>query len=291
MNNFPLDSALKDRIYPIHVPGYSLTDKIESSGASVVFCQKGIDDLAQYYLSKAGIYAARRVKKSDMEKLARATGAQIVNNIETLTKESLGTSGVVEETTIGDEEMTYVRECKNPKAVTLLVRGGTEHVVAEVERAVEDAIGDVIASVKYGKVVGGAGAPEMEVSKGLRDFANTLSGREQLAVLAFAEAVEIIPKTLAENAGLDPIDVITSLKASHDKDIKFAGINVFDGKVLDAWELGIIEPLKIKTQAIKSASEVTELILRIDDIIASGPGNPGASQAPQMGGMPPGLGM
>ncbi|MDP3917013.1 MAG: thermosome subunit alpha [Nanoarchaeota archaeon] len=261
----------------------NLTDKIEQSGATVVFCQKGIDDLAQYYLSKAKIYAARRVKKSDLEKLARATGAAIITNVDTITKESLGYAGIIEEVKVGDEEMTYVRECRNPKAVTILIRGGTEHVVSEVERAVEDAIGDIISALKEGKVVGGAGAPEMEVSVGLRKFANTLSGREQLAVLAFAESMESIPRTLAENAGLDPIDVLTSLKASHDKNDKFAGINVFTGKIMNSWKEGVIEPLKIKTQAVKSASEVAELILRIDDVIASS----GSGKTPQVpSGMP-----
>ncbi|MBT3262033.1 thermosome subunit [Candidatus Woesearchaeota archaeon] len=264
-----------------------MTEKIKESGANAVFCQKGIDDLAQYYLAKEGIYAARRVKKSDMENLARATGASIVNNIETITPEVIGYSGIVEELKVGDEQMTYIKECKNPKAVTILVRGGTEHVVAEVERAVVDAIGDVISAIEDGKVVAGAGAPEVELSKQLKDYANTLSGREQLAVNAFAEALEVIPRTLAENAGLDPIDVLTSLKSSHDKNEKFAGINVFTGKVMDSWEAGVLEPLRIKTQAVKSASEVTELILRIDDVIASG-----ESSRPSMppGGMP-GMGM
>ena len=262
-----------------------MTDKIKESGATVVFCQKGIDDLAQYYLAKHGIYATRRVKKSDMEMLARATGTTVVTNIDTINSELLGNAGLIEEVKVGDEEMTYVRECKNPKAVTILVRGGTEHVVAEVERAVDDAIGDVISAIKVGKAVGGAGSPEIELAKHLRDYANTLSGREQLAVMAFAESMEIIPRTLAENAGLDPIDILTSLKASHDKNEKFAGVDVFTGNVIDSWKAGIIEPLKIKTQAVKSASEVAELILRIDDVIASSPsaGGPGPGPMPGMG--------
>ncbi len=259
-----------------------MTDKIKDSGATVVFCQKGIDDLAQYYLAKHGIYATRRVKKSDMEMLARATGTTVTTNIETINSDSLGHAGLIEEVKVGDEEMTYVRECKSPKAVTILLRGGTEHVVAEVERAIEDAIGDVISSIKEGKAVGGAGSPEIELAKNLRDFANTLSGREQLAVQAFAEAMEVIPRTLAENAGLDPIDILTNLKASHDRDEKFAGVDVFTGNVINAWKEGIIEPLKIKTQAVKSASEVAELILRIDDVISSS-----ASQgSPHPGPMP-----
>ncbi len=262
----------------------AMVDKVIKSGANVVVCQKGIDDLAQHYLSKNKIYAARRVKKSDMEMLAKATGGRIVTSLDDLSKDDLGNAGIVEEVKVGDEDMTYVRECKNPKAVTLLVRGGTQHVVDEIERAVKDAVGDVIASLKVGKVVAGAGAPEVELARHLRQFANTLSGREQLAVLAFADAMEVIPRTLAENAGLDPIDVLTELKNQHDKNNKFAGINVFTGKVMDAWKEGVIEPLKIKTQAVKSAAEVAELILRIDDVIA-GAGDKG----PRMPtGMPPG---
>jgi thermosome len=267
-----------------------MTDKIISSGANVVFCQKGIDDIAQHYLAKSNIYACRRVKKSDMDKLARATGAKVITNLKELSNEELGSSGVVEETKIGDEEMTIVKECSNPKAVTILVRGGTEHVVDEVERAMKDAIGDVAAALRDGKVVAGAGAPEVETAKQLRDYANSLSGREQLAVLAFADSIEIIPRTLAENAGLDPIDMLTELKSQHDKNVKWAGIDVFSGKVGDAWNSGVIEPLKIKTQAVKSASEVAELILRIDDIIA-GVGDKGGAGMPPggMGGMPPGM--
>ncbi len=260
-----------------------MTDKIKESGATVVFCQKGIDDLAQYYLAKQGIYATRRVKKSDMEMLARATGTSIVTNIDTISPELLGNAGLIEEIKVGDEEMTYVRECKNPKAVTILLRGGTEHVVAEVERAVDDAIGDVISAIKVGKAVGGAGSSEIELAKHLRDYANTLSGREQLAVMAFAESMEIIPRTLAENAGLDPIDILTNLKASHDKNEKFAGVDVFTGNIIDSWKEGIIEPLKIKTQAVKSASEVAELILRIDDVIASSPSSKGSGSMQGMG--------
>ncbi len=259
-----------------------MVNKIVKSGANVVFCQKGIDDIAQHFLAKNNIYAARRIKKSDMEKLARATNAQIITNLDDLTKDKLGYAGIVEEVKVKDEELTYVRECKNPKSVTILVRGGTEHVVAEVERAMKDAVGDIIASLKVGKVVGGAGAAEIELAKELRKFANSLSGREQLAVLAFADAVEIVPRTLAENAGLDPIDMLTELKSQHDANKKWAGIDVFSGKVVDAWKQGVIEPLKIKTQAIKSASEVTELILRIDDVIASG------SPKDRMPPMPPG---
>jgi len=262
-----------------------MVDKVANSGANVVFCQKGIDDIAQHFLAKKGIYAARRVKQSDMEKLARATGAKIVTNLDDLSKDDLGFAGIVEEKKIGDEDMTYVRECKNPKAVTILIRGGTEHVIDEIKRAMDDAIGDVSAALKTGKVVAGAGAPEIELAKQLRKFADSLSGREQLAVESFAEAMEIIPRTLAENAGLDPIDILTELKAAHDRKQVWAGIDVFKGKVVDSWKQGVIEPLKIKTQAVSSASEVAIMILRIDDVIAaSGAGDKGP------GGMPPGMG-
>lgn len=261
--------------------------RIVNSGANVLVCQKGIDDVAQHFLAKQGVFAVRRVKRSDMEALSRATGGRIVSNLEDLSEEDLGNAGVVEEMKVGDEDMVYVRDCKNPKAVTILVRGGTEHVVDEIKRAMEDAIGDVVSALSVEKVVGGAGAPEIELSKGLRKYAQTLKGREQLAVEAFADSVEIIPRTLAENAGLDPIDVLTELKQAHDKKQKFAGIDVFTGKVVDSWRAGVIEPLKIKTQAIKSASEVAIMILRIDDIIAGSQMD--KSQMPP-GGMPPGMG-
>jgi len=262
-----------------------MVDKIVASGANAVFCQKGIDDMAQHFLAKKGIYAARRVKKSDMEALARATGARIVTSLRDLTSKDLGAAGMVEEKKIGTDEMTFITGCKNPKSVTVLVRGGTEHVVAEAKRALTDAIGDVAAALKNGKVVAGAGAPEIEVSKGLRKYADGLSGREQLAVIAFAEALEIIPRTLAENAGIDPINLLVELKAAHDKKQKWAGVDVFKGKVVDAWAMGVIEPLKIKTQAISSASEVAQMILRIDDVIAGGKAGP--QMPPQgMGGHP-----
>ena len=265
-----------------------MVDRILKSGANVVIAQKGIDDLAQHFLGKNGIYAVRRVKKSDVEKLARATGAKIVSSLKDLSKEDLGYAGLVEEIKIGDEEMTFVRECKNPKAVTLLIRGGTKHVVDEVERAVKDALGDIVAALKVGKVVAGGGATEVEVSRELRKFANKMSGREQLAILAFADAFEIIPRTLDENAGLDPIDKLTELKAEHDKGMKWAGLDVFKGKVVDSWKEGVIEPLKIKTQATKSASEVAELILRIDDVIAaSNLSKEGSGMPSGMGGMHP----
>ena len=247
-----------------------MVERIKSAGATVVFCQRGIDDLAQHFLAKTGILAVRRVKKSDMEKLSRATGAAIVSNLKELHSSDLGYAGVVREEKTGDEEMLFIEKCRNPKAVTLLLCGGTEHVAEEMCRAVTDALGDVAASLKEGKVVAGAGAIEMELAKELRRYARTLSGREQLAVNAFAEAMEVIPRTLAENAGLDPIDVLTELRSAHDQNHTWAGINVFTGKVMDAWKYGVIEPLKIKTQAISSAAEVAEMILRIDDVILGG---------------------
>lgn len=258
---------------------YKMVERIEDSGANIVFCQKGIDDLAQHFLSKKGIYAVRRVKKSDMKKLARATGAKIVSNLEDLSKSDLGKAGAVEERKVGDEEMTFVKKCTKAKAVTILVRGGTEHVIDEAERGIEDALGVIMAALIQQKVVAGAGSTEIELSRQLRDYSETLSGREQLAVKAFADTLEIIPRTLAENAGLDPIDVLTELKSSHEKGNKWAGINVFSGKVMDAWKKGVIEPLKIKTQAVSSATEVATMILRIDDVIASG-------SAPKGQGMP-----
>ncbi len=262
----------------------NMVEKVAKSGANVVITQKGIDDLAQHFLAKKGIYAIRRASKADMDALVRATGGKIISNLDDLSPEDLGHSGIVEEKKVGDEQMTYVVECKNPKSVTLLIRGGTEHVVDEVKRAVEDSIGDVAATLSLGKVVAGAGSVEIEVAKGLREYSTSLSGREQLAVQAFANAIEVIPRTLAENSGLDPIDILTELKAAHDKGKKWAGIDVFTGKVIDALSAGIVEPLKIKTQAVSSATEVAIMILRIDDIIAAG----SSSKAPA--GMPPGMG-
>tara|TARA_B100002003_G_C14134567_1_gene545597 strand:+ start:565 stop:2211 length:1647 start_codon:yes stop_codon:yes gene_type:complete len=266
-----------------------MVDYVIKSGANVLICQKGIDDMAAHYLAKAGVYTVRRTSESDMKKIAKATNGKIVTNLKDLNKDDLGFAGAVEEKKVGDEEYTYIMECKNPKAVTMLVRGGTEHVTNEIERAVTDAVGDVAAALKDTKVVAGAGAPEIELALGLRKYAGSLSGREQLAVNAFADAMEVIPRTLVENAGLDPIDTLTDLKAAHTKKQKWAGIDVFSGKVMDAWKKGVIEPLKIKTQAVSSASEVAVMILRIDDVIQStGSKDAGAGMPP--GGMPPGMG-
>ena len=257
-----------------------MVDKIADAGATVLFCQKGIDDLAQHYLAKAGIMAVRRIKKSDMEKLARATGATVVTNIEDLTSDDLGLAGSVAGKRISGEEMIFVEECKDPKSVTLLIRGSTEHVVDEIERAVEDAIGVVAATVEDGKVVAGGGAAEISIAKGLKDYADSISGREQLAVSAFAEALEVVPKTLAENAGLDSIDALVDLRAAHEKSV-YMGLDVFEGEVTDMYKAGVIEPHRVKKQAIQSAAEAAEMILRIDDVIAS----TGAGKEPDMGDM------
>ena len=247
-----------------------MVDKVVDTGANVMLCQKGIDDIAQHYLAKAGIMAARRVKKSDMEKLARATGGKVVTSLEDLSAEDLGRAGLVEERKIADEKMIFVKECKDPKAVTILVRGGTEHVVDEAERAVHDGICVVSAAVEDGKIVAGGGAPEIEVSRRLSEYAETVGGRESLAIKAFADAVEIIPRTLAESTGLDPIDVLTDLHANHAKpEGRLIGFDVFGSKPTNMLKLGVIEPLRIKTQAIKSASEAAIMILRIDDVIAA----------------------
>jgi len=246
-----------------------MVEKIKEVGANVVICQKGIDDLAQHYLAKEGILAVRRAKKSDMEALAKATGGRIITNLEDLTEKDLGEAKLVEERKIAGEAMVFIEGCKNPKAVTILVRGSTEHVVEEVDRAVEDAIGAVASALELGKVLPGAGAPEVEVAIKLREFAERFSGKEQLAILAFANALEIIPRTLAENAGLDSIEILAQLRVEHDKGNRNVGINLFEGKVEDAIKMGVVEPLKVKTQAIKSAAEAAEMILRIDDVIAA----------------------
>lgn len=246
-----------------------IVTKIAEVGANVVLCQKGIDDLAQHLLAKAGVLAVRRVKKSDMERLARSTGAKIVTNIKDLASEDLGNAGLVEEKKIGGEKMLFVQECKNPKAVTLLIRGGTEHVVDEAERAIEDAVDGVAAALELGKIVAGGGASEISVAVELRKYAQTVGGREQLAIEAFAKAMEIIPRALAENAGLDPIDFLVKLKSMHEQGNSRYGLDLFAGEVKDMIKLGVIEPLKIKRQAVKSASEVAEMVLRIDDVIAA----------------------
>ena len=264
----------------------NMVNTVVKTGATVVLCQKGVDDLAQHFFAKHGIYVARRIKKSDMDKLAKATGGRVITSLHDISPSDLGFAGLVEEQKVGDENMTFVRECKNPKAVTILARGGTMHVVDEVKRALQDALGDLAAALKDGRVVAGGGAVEIELALQLRKYAESLSGREQLAVNSFADAIEVVPRTLAENAGFDPIDLVTELKAAHDKGKKWSGIDAFSGKVVDCWKGGVIEPLKIKTQAISAASEVAVMILRIDDVIAGGTPEKGHGM-PDMGDMPP----
>ncbi|MFW5871912.1 MAG: thermosome subunit alpha [bacterium] len=244
-----------------------LVDTIVASGANVVFCSKGIDDLAQYFLAKAGILAVRRMKQSDMEKLAQATGAKIVFDVADLSANALGL-GDVEEIS-DDETFIQVSNTKHSTVATIFVSGGTEHVADEAVRAVEDAVGDIFSVLKSKKVVCGAGAIEIALSKDLFTYAKSFPGREQLAVQAFAESLEIVPKTLAENAGLDPIDILTELYAEHDKGNVFTGIDILTGKTMDAKKSGIVEPINVKSQAIQSATEVANMILRIDDVIAT----------------------
>jgi thermosome len=267
-----------------------MVDKIKATGANVVLCQKGIDDLAQHFLSKNGIAAVRRVKKSDIEKLSKATGARIMTNLDELTPEDLGYAEIVEERKISDENMVFVEGCKNPGAVSLLIRGGTELIVDEAERAIHDALCVVRNVIEDAKVVPGGGAPEIEIARGLRDYARSLGGREQLAVNSYADAVEIIPRALAENAGLDPIDSLVQLRADHDQGNTNYGVNTEEGGTTDMAALNIWEPLVVKKQAIKSASEAAQMILRIDDVIAAsdlgaGPGGPPGGEMPEdMGG-------
>jgi thermosome len=266
----------------------SMIEKVKSSGANVVFCQKGIDDFAQYLLSKEKIYACRRVARSDVEKISKATGAKIVSNLGELSSMELGNAQVVEEIVHGEDKLTYIRGCKNPRALTILIHGGTEHVISEIERSLKDALGAIVATLKTGLVVPGGGAIEIELARRLRNFGQTLSGREQLAVEEFASALEFIPTTLAENAGIDPIDTLTELKSKHDSGERNAGLNLFNNKIENVLEARIIEPYNIKSQAINSASEVAVMILRIDDVVASSGKSNGRMQG--MGGMPSGMG-
>jgi thermosome len=264
-----------------------LADKIAASGATVLFCQKGIDDLAQHYLAKHNILAARRVKKSDMEKLAKATGGRVVTNVNELTESDLGKAGLVEERKIAKDELIFVEKCVNPKAITVLLRGGTKHVVEDLERSMHDAVSVVAAVVEDPRILAGGGAAEMELSRRLSEYADSVGGREQLAIKAFSEAIEIIPRSLAENAGLDPVDMIVKLRTKHGKGRTTDGLDVFKSDVVDMYKEGVLEPRKVKEQAIKSASEAAVMILRIDDIIAAselgGPSGPpgGGGESPE----------
>jgi len=252
-----------------------IVSKVVSTGANVVFCQKGIDDFASFLLSKSGVYASRRVAKSDMQKISKATGGKIISNLSELSSTDLGEADVVEQLKNGDDKLTYIKGCKNPKALTILLRGGTEHILDEIERAVMDGLLGVGCVLKSGLIVPGGGAIEVELARRLRVFGQALSGREQLAVMEFADALEFIPITLAENAGLDPIEILTELKSRHDGGNRNIGLNLFENKIADVLELRIIEPYKIKSQAITSATEVANMILRIDDVIASKPNKKG----------------
>jgi thermosome len=263
--------------------------KVKEAGANFVFCQKGIDDMAQYFLSKEGIAAVRRVKKSDMEKLAKATGANIVSRVDSISQEDLGEAESINQKKVADEDMVFVEGCKNPKAVTLIVRGGSEHVIDEAERSLDDAVGAVSSAIRDGKVVIGGGSIEVETALKLREYAKTVGGREQLAINAFADTLELIPRTLAESAGLDPLETLVNMRSKHSgKEGKYIGINVFTGKLEDMKKMNVVEPLSVKTQAVTSGSEVAEMILRIDDIIAGQGAKAGAG--PPGGGMPPGMG-
>jgi len=247
-----------------------MVDKIKASGANVVFCQKGIDDMAQHFLAKEGILAARRVKQSDMEKLSRATGGRIITDLADLTEQDLGDAGVVEERKIGEDKMIFVEKCKDPRSVAVLIRAGLERMVDEAERAMTDALSVVSDVIENNKIVAGGGAVEIEIAKELRNYATKVGGREQLAIEAFADAIEVIPRTLAENAGLEPIDIIVELRSAHEKtDGKYMGVNVFTGKTENTYNNGVVEPLVVKEQAVKSAAESASMILRIDDVIAA----------------------
>jgi len=259
----------------------NMADKIKECGATVVFCQKGIDDTVQYYLAKYGIMAARRIKESDMEKLAKATEARIISNINEISKEDLGEAGLVEEKKIGDDKMIFVRECKEPKAVSILIRGGTEHIVEEVKRATDDAILGITSTLEFGSYVYGGGTIETELARQLRDYAEGIGGKEQLAINAFAEALEIIPRTLAESTGKDAVELLVSIKSKHEAGEVTYGIDVFKGSPNDMKKLGVVEPTKIKVQAISSAAEVAEMILRIDDVITAGKSSNSSTPLPQ----------
>ncbi|MGP8125275.1 MAG: thermosome subunit beta [Nitrososphaerales archaeon] len=272
-----------------------MVEKVKDAGANVVICQKGIDDLAQHFLAKAGILTVRRVKESDMSKLAKAMGARMVTNLDDLTSKDLGYAKLVEERKMEDDKWVFIEGCKNPKAVTILVRGGTQRIVDEAERALHDALMVTKDVVELPRIVAGGGAPEEEVSCQLRTWAQKLYGREQLAALKFADAMESIPMTLAENAGMDPIDTQVDLRAKHGKgEGKWFGVDVMNGKVADMYAKSIVEPLAVKLQILRAATEAASMILRIDDVIAASkmkappmpPGGGGGGMG-GMGGMPP----
>jgi chaperonin GroEL (HSP60 family) len=274
----------------------AMVEKVKSSGANVLLCQKGIDDLAQHYLAKDGILAVRRVKESDMLKLTKATGARLVNNIDDLSSKDLGSADVVEERKVENDKWVFIEGCKNPKAVTILVRGGSQRVVDEADRSLHDALMVMKDVLEKPYIVAGGGAPEAYIATHIRNWSSTLEGREQLAVIKFAEALETIPISLATNAGMDPIDTMAELRAKQNKGMKWTGVNVRSTTVSDMFKQNILEPVVIKEQIIKSATEAACMLLRIDDVIASskskggppGGGMPGGMGG--MGGMPGGMG-
>jgi len=264
-----------------------MVERIKKSGANVVFCQKGIDDLVQHFLSKENIYAARRVKKTDMEKLAKATGANVVTKLDEFEPADLGNADMVEVKKVQDEEMTFVTGCKNPKAISILIRGGTEHVVDEIERSLDDATSVIAVAIEDGKMVTGGGSTAVELALRLREYSSSVGGREQIAIDAFASALEVIPTALAENAGLDPIDILIEMRKAHKGGKVNAGVNVFNGKVEDMMKNKVLEPLRVGKQAINSATDAAVMILRIDDVIASR-GGPGGAPGGGAGGYPGG---
>lgn len=257
-----------------------VVNKVVNSGATAVFCQKGVDELARHYLAKAGIFVIHRVKKKELKHLAKCTNARIVSNLDELTPDDLGIAGMVEEVLVGNGEMIFIRECPSPTTVSIVLRGGTEQVVDNLARAMNDALRVVGVVIEDGRVVAGGGAPEVELALRLREYGASLKGREQLAINKFAEAVEVIPKTLAENSGLDSIDKLVELKNSHESGNKNAGLNIFSNRVEDMKASGVVEPLRVKLQAIDSATEAACMILRIDDMIAASKEPKGPKQAP-----------
>src|SRR5713226_2167509 len=265
-----------------------MAEEVAKTGANVLFTEKGVDDQVLASLAKKGILTVKNVSSSDMEKLAKATGGSVIGTTKDLAKAALGQAKLVEEVKIGDDKLVYVREAKNPKAVTIMIRGGSEHVVDEAERSLHDALCVVRNAVEDGKIVAGGGAPEAEVSKRLKDYARKAGGREQLAITAFADALEAIPVAIAQNAGIDPIDIMVDLRAKHNNvQNKWYGVNVYTGKTADMWKLNIVEPLRVKKQVIRSAVEAVTMLLRVDDVIASKGGGSGGGPP---GGMPPGMG-
>jgi len=263
----------------------TMVDKVVTSGANVLICQKGIDDVAQHYLAKKGVLAIRRATESNMKKLSQATGAKIAGNLDDISSKDLGHAKLVEERKIEEDKWVFIEGCKNPLSVDILIRGGTKKVVDEAERSIHDALCVIRDIIQRPYVVAGRGAPEAETASRLRKWAEKISGKEQLAALSFADAMEVIPMTLAENAGLDPVNILVALRARHEKDEIWAGVDAFEGKVNDMAKLNVYEPLVVKEQIVKSANELVSMILRIDDVIAAGKTSGGPSPPrPPMGG-------